>query len=63
MSEGPQAAAIERIERALARIERAGQVRAFATHALGRRHGVLKARMEEAIHALDALIAQEEADR
>ncbi len=59
MNDGPQAAAIERIERALARIERAGQVRAFATDALGRRHAVLRVRMEEAVVALDALIAQE----
>ena len=62
MTDGPHAAAIERIERALARIERAGQARAFATDSLGRRHDLLKARMGEAIVAIDALIAKEEGD-
>ncbi len=59
MNDLPNAAAIERIERALARIERAGQARAFATHALDRRHDLLRVRMGEAIAALDAVIARE----
>ncbi len=61
MTDQPPTAAIERIERALARIERAGQVRAFATDALDRRHALLKARMQDAIVALDAVIAREQA--
>ncbi|KQN40752.1 hypothetical protein ASG37_02945 [Sphingomonas sp. Leaf407] len=59
MTDDPHTAAIERIERALARIERAGQVRAFATDSLERRHTMLKARMADAIVAIDALIARE----
>ena len=37
-----------------------GEARAFATDSLERRHAVLKARMADAIVAIDALIAREE---
>ncbi len=60
MTADPHTTAIERIERALGRIERAGQARAFATDSLERRHDLLKARMADAIVAIDALIAKEE---
>ncbi|MBD8679003.1 hypothetical protein [Sphingomonas sp. CFBP 13720] len=53
-------AAIERIDRALARIERAAQANAFETHALVHRHDVLRTRMGEAITALDAVILHQD---
>ncbi len=60
MNDDPHAAAIERIDRALARIDRAAQGKAFETNSLTHRHEVLKARMNEAISALDGVIAREE---
>jgi hypothetical protein len=60
MNEDAHAAAIERIDLALARIERAAQARAFEHHAIGHRHDALKARLHDAIVALDAVIAREE---
>lgn len=53
--------AIHRIEAAIARIERAAGARAFEADQLGRRHMALRARMAEAIEALDAVIEQETA--
>jgi hypothetical protein len=47
----------DRIEQALARIEAAANARAYANARLARRHAVLRARMEEAVEAIDALIA------
>lgn len=58
---GPSAtgrpAAIDRIERALARIEAAAARRAFDAERMERRHAALRARVEDAVAALDALIA------
>ncbi|WP_315761249.1 hypothetical protein [Sphingomonas sp. Y38-1Y] len=54
--------AIDRIEAAIARIERASASRAYAGDSLARRHAALRARMEEAVAALDALIAREGQD-
>lgn len=50
---------IDRIDRALARIERALRANRDANQALARRHSALKARMAEAIVALDEVIARE----
>lgn len=58
MAESPT----DRIERALARIEAASAARAFSTERLKERHAALRARMEEAVESLDALIAAEQAD-
>jgi hypothetical protein len=51
--------ALERIERALARIETAAARRAFDAERLERRHAAMRGRVEAAIAALDTLIAQE----
>jgi hypothetical protein len=51
--------ALDRIDRAIARIETAMAGRARATETMARRHAALRARMEEAIAALDQIIAQE----
>ncbi|WP_448664338.1 hypothetical protein ACG3SL_06600 [Sphingomonas sp. CJ20] len=48
-----------RIEQALARIEAAAAARAYATERLARRHAKLRARIEDAVVSLDALIARE----
>lgn len=61
MDDPQYGAAVDRIERALTRIERAAQARAFEADALGRRHTALRARMAEAVAALDQVIAREEA--
>ncbi|TKD51062.1 hypothetical protein [Sphingomonas baiyangensis] len=53
-------AAVDRIERAVARIEKAAAARAHSADALARRHAALRARMEEAVTALDDLIARED---
>ena len=50
--------AADRIDHALARIEAAVSARAHAAEALGRRHEALKARMAEAVAALDDVIAK-----
>ena len=47
-----------RIDAALQRIETAIAARAAGTAALGRRHAALKARMAEAVSALDEVIAR-----
>lgn len=54
--------ALDRIERALARIEAASARRAFEADALERRHSALRERVEEAIAALDTLIDRQESD-
>jgi hypothetical protein len=51
--------AVARIEAAVARIEKAAVSRAFVADSLARRHATLRARMEEAVAALDELIARE----
>ena len=48
-----------RIEQALARIEAAAAARAYAGERLARRHAKLRARIQEAVSSLDALIARE----
>ncbi|WP_066476376.1 MULTISPECIES: hypothetical protein [unclassified Sphingomonas] len=53
--------ALARIERAVARIERASAARVAASAALTRRHQLLRARMTDALDALDTLIAAQEA--
>lgn len=47
---------MDRIERALARIEAAAARRAFDADALARRHTALREKVEDAIQALDSLI-------
>lgn len=54
--------ALERIERALTRIEAAAARRAFDAERLEHRHAVLRGKVEQAIAALDALIEQEGED-
>ena len=48
----------QRIDAALSRIEKALTQRAAAAEALTRRHAALKARMAEAVAALDDVIAR-----
>ncbi len=55
----PSTAALDRIDRALARIETAAAARDTNTAALVRRHETLRTRMAEAVSALDAVIARE----
>lgn len=62
MADTPRHPAIDRIERAIARIEKAASARAFATDRALRRHAALRVRMQEAVTALDALIAREDAE-
>lgn len=57
MSDAPPS--LDRIERALARIEAAAAKRAFAGDALRRRHERLRASVTEAVAALDTMIARE----
>jgi hypothetical protein len=54
--------AIDRIDRAIARIEQAVAHRDRASAALTRRHDALRARMTEAVDALDDLITREHGD-
>ena len=54
--------ALDRIERAIARIEAAAARRAFDADALQRRHATLRERVEDAIEALDALIEKQAAE-
>jgi hypothetical protein len=51
---------IARIDAALARIEAAARARTAEVDSLGRRHAALRLRMEEAIVALDEVIARED---
>tara|TARA_B100000678_G_scaffold256890_1_gene235539 strand:+ start:929 stop:1165 length:237 start_codon:yes stop_codon:yes gene_type:complete len=62
MSDGRSQAGIERIERAIARIEKAASARAFAADRIQRRHDALRKRVGSAIEALDSLIAAQERD-
>ncbi|MCP3733165.1 hypothetical protein M9978_22430 [Sphingomonas sp. MG17] len=52
--------ALDRIERALARIEAAAAKRAFDADALQRRHAALREKVEDAIDALDSLIERQD---
>jgi hypothetical protein len=61
MAEETSPAAIDRIERALARIDVAVSDRERAQALLAERHEALRARIEGAIRDLDAVIAGEEA--
>ena len=54
--------ALDRIERAIARIEAAAAKRAFDADALQRRHATLREKVEDAIEALDALIEKQAAE-
>lgn len=63
MSERLTHPAIERIERAVARIERASSARAFRGERLHRRHEVLRHRVEDAIAAIDSLIADTDGEQ
>ena len=49
----------ERIEAALARIEAAAAARAYATERLTHRHAALREKIQDAVSALDTLIARE----
>ena len=49
---------LDRIDRALARIDAALAARARASEDMIRRHAALRARMEDAVAALDDLIAK-----
>ena len=51
----------DRSEQALARIEAAASASSDASRRLARRHAKLRARIEEAVTSLDALIARENA--
>ena len=53
--------ATDRIDSAIARIEAAIDARATDAAKLSRRHAALKARMAEAVSALDEVIARESA--
>ena len=59
MADTPAPGALDRIERALARIETAATARDAARAALQQRHETLRTRMGEAIAALDAVIARD----
>jgi hypothetical protein len=49
----------DRIEQALVRIEKAAAARAYACERITQRHAKLRARIEDAVTSLDALIARE----
>lgn len=51
--------AMDRIDAAIARIDAAVARRAEATEHLRQRHEALRARMQEAVDALDSVIARE----
>lgn len=51
--------AADRIEQALARIEAAAHERTYTAERLAQRHAKLRARIEDAVASLDALIARE----
>ncbi|GAA4776726.1 hypothetical protein GCM10023219_25590 [Stakelama sediminis] len=63
MSDPASHPVIERIERAVARIEKAAAARAYSADRIARRHAALRERMEEAVQALDELLAREDAKR
>jgi len=59
MTAEPPSPALERIERAIARIETAARTGQEEHQALGERHAALRARIGDAIESLDTLIARE----
>ena len=62
MDDTQHAPALARIEAALARIERATADRDRSVELLRDRHAALRARMADAVAALDAAIARAEGD-
>lgn len=58
MAEPDPAAAMARIDAAISRIEAAARARARAADTLHKRHGALKARIVEAVAALDETLAR-----
>ena len=58
MADGTPPPALDRIDRALARIDAALAARTRASKDMIRRHAALRARMEEAVAALDDLIGK-----
>ena len=58
MAELEPSNAMARIDAAIARIEAAIETRANAADTLQKRHGALKARMVEAVAALDDMLAR-----
>jgi hypothetical protein len=60
MDDTDRHSAIDRIERAVERIEQASMARLQTADSLARRHAALRARMAEAVKALDELIARED---
>jgi hypothetical protein len=58
MADGTPPPALDRIDRALARIDAALAARARASEEMVRRHAALRARMEEAVAALDDVMAR-----
>lgn len=58
MAETEPSTAMTRIDSAIARIEIAIESRAHAVDTLQKRHGALKARMVEAVAALDDMLAR-----
>lgn len=58
MTDPQQPAAMARIEHAMARIEAAARAHVEAAETMKRRHGALKARMTEAVAALDDVLAR-----
>lgn len=59
MADAPYPAALDRIDRALARIEAAARARTRHSDALARRHELLRRHMADAIAGLDALLEPE----
>lgn len=59
MADVPYPAALDRIDRALARIDAAAQARMTHSQVLARRHETLRTRMAEAIAALDDILQRE----
>jgi len=58
MADGTPPPALDRIDRALARIDAALAARARASEEMVRRHAALRARMEEAVAALDEVMTR-----
>jgi len=60
MTDTSSSTVIDRINRAIERIDAAAQERARATERLAARHEALRARIGEAIKALDAMVGRGE---
>jgi hypothetical protein len=58
MADETPPSALDRIDRALARIDAALAARTRASEEMIRRHAALRARMEDAVSALDDVIAR-----